>query len=271
MNPCDLTMSPAEGLSLGLGRQSRDFLKQNNQPFFFFLPFRNAPTSRQPALPAHSPQGGLWGARIARAALCACSELTVREGGAARAAPSFSEPPAHAFWLAGGSGRAEARSSARCRWPPPGREGGEAEEDGGSRGSGGAGLVLERAFLAAAQRDVGRPGRRAGRRAAVPAGEPRPLRLPAGARYLRRAAVVREVSAGPGPLPELRGPPAAAVASSALRCGASPPGSLSNVRRSGGRGGPRGAGPGSVRRPFGSARRGSARLDSALSPVLPWA
>lgn len=37
MNPCDLTMSPAEGLSLGLGRQSRDFLKQNNQPFFFFF------------------------------------------------------------------------------------------------------------------------------------------------------------------------------------------------------------------------------------------
>lgn len=73
----------------------------------------------------------------------------------------------------------------------------EAAENGGSRGSGGAGLVLERAFLAASQRDVGRSGRRAGRRAAVPAGEPRPLRLPAGARYLRCATVVREVSAGP--------------------------------------------------------------------------
>lgn len=75
-------------------------------------------------------------------------------------------------------------------------------EDGGGRGGGAAGLVLERAVLAPAQRDVGGPGRRAGpagQRAAVPAGRSRPLRLPAGARHLRRAAALREVSAGPPP------------------------------------------------------------------------
>uniref|UniRef100_A0A8C3I2A3 Ceramide synthase 5 n=2 Tax=Chrysemys picta bellii TaxID=8478 RepID=A0A8C3I2A3_CHRPI len=105
--------------------------------------------------------------------------------------------PVTVWWGGGGRGPASGRgpdpSAALARWLLP-------AEDGGGRGGAALGLVLERALLAAAQRDLGGLGGGAGpggrQRHPVPPGRARPLRLPARAGHLRRQAAVRECPDG---------------------------------------------------------------------------